>query len=265
AGRVERGDLDHPRLDPGGADAVLDLVHVELGDLLRRAHGPIPRDADLLVVEAGRAHDLHARPLRDLGEELGVATEVDRARVDERAHAVVAQLLHALDGAGDARGAVPRPTGGIECVARIADEHVLVDERGPEVVHVDRAENGLHNPHARDHRTTVRAVPAEPPQRAVEVADGVVAIVHGRGETGVSNAGVVHDDGSALVIDTMMFPEMAEGIVAELPRLAALADVVLNTHHHVDHVGGNAVFEDARLVAHPQAADAIAHPAPAAV
>ena len=118
---------------------------------------------------------------------------------------------------------------------------------------------------ARDHRTTVRAVPADPPQHATEVAEGVVAIVHGRGETGVSNAGLVHDEGRALVIDTMMFPEMAEGIAAEVRRRGARADVVLNTHHHVDHVGGNAVFDGARLVAHPKSADAIAHPPPAAV
>ena len=104
---VEGGDLDHPRFDARVADAVLDLVQVELGDLLRRAHAPVPRDADLLVVEARGAHDLHAGPLRDFGEELRVATEVDRARVDERAHAVVAQLFHALDGTVDARGAVP--------------------------------------------------------------------------------------------------------------------------------------------------------------
>ena len=108
-------------------------------------------------------------------------------------------------------------------------------------------------------------MPADPPQRAVEVADGVVAIVHGRGETGVSNAGLVYGEGRALVIDTMMFPEMAEGIAGELGRRGARADVVLNTHHHVDHVGGNAVFGDARLVAHPKAAGAIAHPPPAAV
>src|SRR5438128_2414218 len=63
----------------------------------------------------------------------------------------------------------------------------------------------------------------------------------------------------------MMFPEMAEGIAAELRRRGARADVVLNTHHHVDHVGGNAVFDGARLVAHPKTAQVIARPPPAAI
>src|SRR5687767_3742885 len=57
-----------------------------------------------------------------------------------------------------------------------------------------------------------------PAQRIAEVADGVVAVVHGQGEAGVSNAGLVMDQGRALVVDTMMFPEMAEVLVTELAR-----------------------------------------------
>ena len=93
-----------------------------------------------------------------------------------------------------------------------------------------------------------------PEQRAVEVADGVVAILHGQGEAGVSNAGLVLAGDHSLVIDTMTFPEMARGILDELERRRAAARVVLNTHHHVDHIGGNSVFAaaGARLVAHPE-------------
>jgi glyoxylase-like metal-dependent hydrolase (beta-lactamase superfamily II) len=89
-----------------------------------------------------------------------------------------------------------------------------------------------------------------PDQAVTEVADGVVAVIQGGGEAGVANAGLVIADRQALVVDTMMFPEMAAGLVAELDRRGARAEVVLNTHHHIDHIGGNAVFPAARVVAH---------------
>src|SRR5437763_2320316 len=92
-----------------------------------------------------------------------------------------------------------------------------------------------------------------PRQDVQEVADGVVAIVQGHGESGVANAGFVAADGGgeALVVDTMMFPEMAAGLVDGLSARQLRAATVLNTHHHIDHIGGNVVFADARLVAHP--------------
>jgi cyclase len=90
-----------------------------------------------------------------------------------------------------------------------------------------------------------------PEQRECEVADGVVAIVHGRGEAGVSNSVLVSTGRDVMVVDTMLLPSMAEGIVQALRRRGARADTVLNTHHHVDHLGGNAVFAGARVVAHP--------------
>jgi hypothetical protein len=54
-------------------------------------------DAFRLEVRAGRAHDLHAALLRQLGEKLDVAAEIHRARVDERPDAETAQLLHLID------------------------------------------------------------------------------------------------------------------------------------------------------------------------
>src|SRR5439155_7066673 len=81
ARRVARRDLDAPGLDAGLADPVLDLVQVELGDLLRRAHAPVIRNADVLQVEAGGTDDLHPGLARYLGEQLGIAAEVDRTRV----------------------------------------------------------------------------------------------------------------------------------------------------------------------------------------
>src|SRR4051812_14244766 len=96
-----------------------------------------------------------------------------------------------------------------------------------------------------------------PAQQVREVADGVVAVLQGHGESGVANAGFVFDPGGearALVVDTMMFPEMAAGLVAALDARSLRPDTVLNTHHHIDHIGGNVVFSDrpgTRLIAHP--------------
>ena len=91
--------LDRAGADAGVTDAVGELAHVELGDLLRVAGPPVVRDPHRLVlgVEAGGAHDVHARPLGDLRVELRVAAELDGARVDEGAEAGVEQLGHLVD------------------------------------------------------------------------------------------------------------------------------------------------------------------------
>jgi cyclase len=90
-----------------------------------------------------------------------------------------------------------------------------------------------------------------PHQRTIEVADGVIAFINGAGEMGVSNAACVIEDDKAFVVDTMTFPEMAEGMVREIARRGAYTDLVLNTHPHIDHVGGNKAFAGARIVSHP--------------
>lgn len=97
-----------------------------------------------------------------------------------------------------------------------------------------------------------------PKQSVTEVADGVVAVIQGQGEAGVANAGLVLEAGSALVVDTMMFPEMAAGLVDEVSARSARADVVLNTHHHIDHIGGNTAFPSARVVAHRGTVETVA-------
>ncbi len=60
-----------------------------------------------------------------------------------------------------------------------------------------------------------------------------------------------------MVVDTMTFPEMTEGMVHEIARREAHVDAVLNTHHHIDHVGGNMLFADALVVAHPASVQAL--------
>jgi len=91
----------------------------------------------------------------------------------------------------------------------------------------------------------------------VEVADGVVAAINGDGSLGLANSVAVVDGGSAFVVDAMLLPRMAEDVVAEIRRRGARAELVLNTHHHADHVGGNGAFAGARLASHPVTAEIV--------
>jgi cyclase len=94
-------------------------------------------------------------------------------------------------------------------------------------------------------------------QREVELADGVVGLVHGDGTMGIANAAVLLAD-RPVVVDTMLLPEMAAGLHDLLRRRGRSAGLVLNTHHHADHVGGNVAFPGVRKVAHPRTARIVA-------
>lgn len=96
-----------------------------------------------------------------------------------------------------------------------------------------------------------------PRQTISEVADGIFTIVHGYGEVGVSNATFVVEKDRAFVIDTMTFPEMAMLMADEIARHGARVETVLNTHHHIDHMGGNKVFAGAQIIAHPLSIGAV--------
>src|SRR2546428_8767847 len=96
-----------------------------------------------------------------------------------------------------------------------------------------------------------------PDQRITEVADGIVVVLNGAGEVGVANSAFVVEEGRALVVDTMTFPEMADGIVRELARRGLCASMVLNTHHHIDHIGGNSRFVKVPIVTHPGSLQAL--------
>jgi glyoxylase-like metal-dependent hydrolase (beta-lactamase superfamily II) len=90
-----------------------------------------------------------------------------------------------------------------------------------------------------------------PQQRIIEVADGIIVMLNGTGGMGVANASCVIESNKAFVVDTMTFPEMAAGMIHEITRRGAHTDIVLNTHPHIDHVGGNIAFAGARIVSHP--------------
>ncbi|MGH9368509.1 MAG: MBL fold metallo-hydrolase [Thermoanaerobaculia bacterium] len=88
----------------------------------------------------------------------------------------------------------------------------------------------------------------------VPAGDGVYAAIAKDGDrASLGNAGFVIGSEAALVVDAFASPEAAEELAAEIRRLTPRpVRWVVNTHYHLDHVGGNAVFAraGAAIVAH---------------
>ncbi|MFI8491180.1 MBL fold metallo-hydrolase [Streptomyces rubrogriseus] len=100
----------------------------------------------------------------------------------------------------------------------------------------------------------MNAVPAgTATRREAEVADDVVVVVNGDGGAGLSNS-VLLLGNPTTVIDTMLLPDMAADIVTALTRRGRAAELVVNTHIHTDHIGGNRLFDGVPVVAHPRTA-----------
>ena len=74
------------------------------------------------------------------------------------------------------------------------------------------------------------------------------AIDDAKGEAG-ANAGFVIGDDGVLVIDTFENEAAAKLLLVEIRKLTKLPiKFVVNTHYHLDHVAGNAVFKEAGAV-----------------
>ena len=64
-----------------------------------------------------------------------------------------------------------------------------------------------------------------------------------------ANAGFVIGDNGVLVVDTLHSPEAARDLLGEIRKITKLPiKFVINTGYRLDHVGGNAVFQDAGAV-----------------
>ena len=90
--------------------------------------------------------------------------------------------------------------------------------------------------------------------RIVAAGPGCYAAIATPGDRlSVGNAGFVIGSEGILVVDTFATEEAARDLLAEIRRRSALpVRWVVNTHYHLDHVGGDAVFgrEGAVIVAH---------------
>ena len=88
----------------------------------------------------------------------------------------------------------------------------------------------------------------------VEVADGVFAYIQANGGLCISNAGFIVGDDDVLIVDTLFTRPMNHEFQAQIRRVTSKpARHLVNTHHHVDHTLGNALFPDSCIVAHRMA------------
>lgn len=92
------------------------------------------------------------------------------------------------------------------------------------------------------------------PTGLIEVADGVFAYVQEGGGLCVANAGLVVGPESCIAIDALFAPSMTRAFRDAIARVTNKpVRVLINTHHHVDHTMGNALFPDAQIVSHTNA------------
>jgi cyclase len=83
-----------------------------------------------------------------------------------------------------------------------------------------------------------------------EVAEQVFAYVQATGETGISNAGLIVGAEGATAVDALMVPSMTRRLVAAIRKTTRKKlGALVNTHHHLDHTGGNRAFRGATIIA----------------
>ncbi len=101
-----------------------------------------------------------------------------------------------------------------------------------------------------------------------EVGDGLYAYLQPDGGWGWSNAGLVIDGDSSLLVDTLfdlkLTEEMLRAMRAAAPATARI-DTLVNTHANGDHCYGNQLVGDARIVASERTASEMGELPPAAM
>jgi cyclase len=100
------------------------------------------------------------------------------------------------------------------------------------------------------------------------VGDGLYAYLQPDGGWGWSNAGLVVDGDSSLLIDTLFDLQLTEQMLAEMHRATPAAqriDTLVNTHANGDHCFGNQLVRDARIVASERTAAEMPELPPAAM
>ena len=98
----------------------------------------------------------------------------------------------------------------------------------------------------------------------IEVGAKVFAYVQASGidptgDTGVANSGLIVGPSSAVAVDALMVPSMTRRLVTAIKKTTRkpIAQLV-NTHHHLDHTGGNRFFRDATIVSTGKCREALA-------
>ena len=88
----------------------------------------------------------------------------------------------------------------------------------------------------------------------VEVGTNAYAYLQEGGGMCVSNAGLIVGPESCIVIDALFAPSMTRALQAEIKRVTDKpVRLLVNSHHHIDHTLGNALFPEAQIVSHVNA------------
>jgi cyclase len=101
-----------------------------------------------------------------------------------------------------------------------------------------------------------------------EVGDGLYAYLQPDGGWGWSNAGLVVEGASTLLVDTLYDLRLTEQMLGEMRRAvpaAARIDTLVNTHANGDHCYGNGLVKGARIVASERTAAEMPELPPAAM
>jgi len=78
-----------------------------------------------------------------------------------------------------------------------------------------------------------------------KIGEGVYAAVSPDKSKAGSNAGFIVGSNGVIVVDTFVSPAPAKDLLAEIRKVTNLPiRFVVNTHYHLDHTGGNAVFSE---------------------
>lgn len=93
----------------------------------------------------------------------------------------------------------------------------------------------------------------------VEVGPKVFAYVQATGETGISNSGLIVGGDGAVAVDALMVPSMTRRLVAAIKKTTRKPiGQLINTHHHLDHTGGNRFFRGATIISSEKCREALA-------
>jgi glyoxylase-like metal-dependent hydrolase (beta-lactamase superfamily II) len=95
------------------------------------------------------------------------------------------------------------------------------------------------------------ASPGTSPFKLQEVGPGVYAAIGG--PMAGSNAGFIIGDDGVLVVDAFLYPDAARDLLGAIRQITDKPiRYLVNTHYHIDHVSGDAVFKaaGATIIAH---------------
>jgi glyoxylase-like metal-dependent hydrolase (beta-lactamase superfamily II) len=107
------------------------------------------------------------------------------------------------------------------------------------------------------------SLPSYPHFTLAEVAPGVYAAHAGDTGACISNAAVVDLEDKTVVVDTFMTVQAATDLRAAAEALTGRsASLVVTSHWHDDHHGGNQVFDDAEIVSTRRTVEIMAGQAP---